>query len=183
MSPELDLQGLAGSAGHEPDGSRAVEPVELTVGELLLRPWHEDDAEAVWAAAQDPVMRQWHGVESRTLDGARARLARLADWSTGDHCSWAVEDAGVLVGSVSLHELDHDQAEGETGYWTVAAARGRGIAVRTADAVCRWGFSTLGLDRVQLFHAVENVASGRVAAKAGFTLEGRPAGRTATPTA
>ena len=55
----------------------------------------------------------------------------------------------------------------------MAAARGRGIASRAADAVCRWGFTELGLDRVQLFHAVENVASGRVAAKAGFTLEGR----------
>jgi RimJ/RimL family protein N-acetyltransferase len=31
----------------------------------------------------------------------------------------------------------------------------------------------LQLDRIQLFHAVENVASGRVAAKAGFRLEGR----------
>jgi RimJ/RimL family protein N-acetyltransferase len=40
-------------------------------------------------------------------------------------------------------------------------------------AVCDWAFPALGLDRVQLFHAVENPASGRVAAKAGFTLEAR----------
>jgi RimJ/RimL family protein N-acetyltransferase len=150
-----------------------VEPVELTVGELLLRPWRvDDDAEAVCAAAQDPLLRRWNGEEATTLDGARARLARIAEW-TADHCSWAVEDGGVLVGSMSLHEIDRAQAEGEVGYWTVAAARGRGIAARCTDAVCRWGFSALELDRIQLFHAVENTASARVAAKAGFTQEGR----------
>ena len=149
-----------------------MEPVNLSVDELVLRPWRDDDAPAYCAAAQDPLMRRWHSPEAATLDGARARLARIAEWGT-EHCSWAVEDAGVLVGSVSLHEIDRDQAEGEVGYWTAAAARGRGIAARCTDAVCRWGFAELGLDRVQLFHAVENTASARVAAKAGFTLEGR----------
>ena len=38
---------------------------------------------------------------------------------------------------------------------------------------CRWAFDDLGLHRIQLFHAVENVASARVAEKAGFTCEGR----------
>jgi RimJ/RimL family protein N-acetyltransferase len=41
------------------------------------------------------------------------------------------------------------------------------------DAVCRWAFTAVPLERVELCHAVENVASGRVAEKAGFTLEGR----------
>jgi RimJ/RimL family protein N-acetyltransferase len=77
------------------------------------------------------------------------------------------------VGNVSLHLIDREQADAEIGYWTVPAARGRGIAARAVDAACRWGFTELALDRIQLFHAVENPASGRVAAKAGFTQEGR----------
>ena len=40
------------------------------------------------------------------------------------------------------------------------------------DAACRWAFGTLPVDRIELCHAVENVASGRVAEKAGFTYEG-----------
>src|SRR3712207_8342476 len=36
-----------------------------------------------------------------------------------------------------------------------------------------WAFAIVPLDRVELCHAVENTASGRVAEKAGFTLEGR----------
>ncbi|WP_138735909.1 GNAT family N-acetyltransferase [Modestobacter excelsi] len=149
-----------------------MEPVSLSVDELMLRPWREDDAEAVCAASRDPLLRRWNGEERTTLDGARAWLTRIAGWST-EHCSWAVEDGGVLVGSMSLHEIDLAQAVGEVGYWMVPAARGRGIAVRCTRAVCRWGFAALELDRIQLFHAVENTASARVAAKAGFTQEGR----------
>jgi RimJ/RimL family protein N-acetyltransferase len=47
------------------------------------------------------------------------------------------------------------------------------VAGAAVEAACRWGFTALGLHRVQLYHAVENTASGRVAEKAGFTLEGR----------
>ena len=145
----------------------------LPVGGLLLRPWRADDVDAVWAAVQDPELRRWNDTGSDSLDGVRAMLARRADWSAGDHCSWAVEDGGVLVGSVSLHAIDRAQGDAEIGYWTAPAARGRGVAARATDGACSWGFPALQLDRVQLFHAVENVASGRVAAKAGFTCEGR----------
>jgi RimJ/RimL family protein N-acetyltransferase len=150
-----------------------VQPFDLPAGDLLLRPWREDHADAVWTAGQDPLLRRWNDIGSPTLEGARARLARIGDWSNGDHCSWAVEDGGVLVGSVSLHSIDRGGGEAEIGYWTVAPARGRGVAVQAVVAVCGWAFPALELDRIQLFHAVENVASGRVAAKAGFTLEGR----------
>jgi len=150
-----------------------VEPFELPVGDLLLRPWREDDVDAVWAAVQDPELRRWNDTGSGSRAEAEARLASRRDWSSGDHASFAVVGDGELVGSVSLHSIDRDMGDAEVGYWTVASARGRGIATRAVLAVCSWAFADLGLDRIQLFHAVENAASGRVAAKAGFTLEGR----------
>jgi RimJ/RimL family protein N-acetyltransferase len=152
-----------------------VEPFDLPAGELLLRPWREDDVEAVWTAGQDPALRRWNDTGSGSRDDVRAMLARRRDWSEGDHASFAVVGAadGELLGSVSLFAIDQAQGDAQIGYWTVAAARGRGVAGRAVDAVCRWAFPVLQLDRIELFHAVENVASGRVAAKAGFTLEGR----------
>jgi RimJ/RimL family protein N-acetyltransferase len=152
-----------------------VEPVELTAGALRLRRWDAADADAVLAAMQDPVMRRWNAVPATTREEAVAFLHRRADWSAGDHASWAVVDAtdGALLGAMSLHSIDLAQAGASVGYWTVAAARGRGVASRAVDAACRWAFAELGVDRVELCHAVENAASGRVAEKAGFTLEGR----------
>ena len=47
------------------------------------------------------------------------------------------------------------------------------LRVTAVVAVCGWAFPTFELDRIELLHAVANPASGRVAAKAGFVLEGR----------
>src|ERR671929_1034411 len=107
-----------------------VDPVELDAGALRLRPWREDDADDVVAAMQDPVMRLWNGLPATTRPDALAFLRRRGDWSAGDHASWAVTDAatGALLGSVSLHSIDRAQAGASVGYWTVPAARGRGVA-------------------------------------------------------
>jgi RimJ/RimL family protein N-acetyltransferase len=152
-----------------------VQPLELPAGALLLRPWREDDLDAVHAAMQDPALRRWNDPGSGARDDVAALLGRRRDWSGGDHASFAVVGAhtGDLLGSVSLHAIDRAQGDAEVGYWTVAAARGRGVAVAAVITVCAWGFASLPVDRIGLFHAVENPASGRVAAKAGFTLEGR----------
>jgi RimJ/RimL family protein N-acetyltransferase len=156
-------------------GVTAWEPFELPAGPLLLRPWREDDVDAVWAALQDPDIGLWNGSGSGSRQDAAAMLRRRMDWSDGDHASWAVVDAasGELLGSVSLHSIDREQADAEIGYWTVPAARGRGIASTAVDAACRWAFGALPVDRIELCHAVENEGSARVAAKAGFTCEGR----------
>jgi RimJ/RimL family protein N-acetyltransferase len=152
-----------------------IEHVELRTGSLLLRPWQEDDVDAYVAAVEDPITRIWNGPYPESREDVAAIVARRRDWSTGDHASWAVVDPGTgeLLGSVSLHRIDRDQADAEMGYWTARAARGRGVAGAAVEAACRWGFTALALHRVQLYHAVENTASQRVAEKAGFTLEGR----------
>jgi RimJ/RimL family protein N-acetyltransferase len=151
-----------------------IEPVELTVGAFRLRPWRVDDVDAVWAAFQDPDLRLWNGGGVVTREDALALVGRRLDWSSGSHASWAVVDgADVLLGSVSLHTIDRLQNDAQIGYWTAPEARGHGVAPLATDAVCRWGFGALPIDRIELCHAVENEASGRVAAKAGFTFEGR----------
>jgi RimJ/RimL family protein N-acetyltransferase len=150
------------------------DPVQLDAGPWLLRPWRPDDVDAVEAALQDPEIRLWNGSGEASRADAATFVAGRADWSAGDHASWAVVDAtDAVVASVSLHSIDAAQGGAEVGYWTAPAARGQGVAAVAVDAACRWAFATLPVDRIELCHAVENTASGRVAEKAGFTLEGR----------
>ena len=150
-----------------------MEPITLPAGPVRLRPWREDDVDAALAALLDPDTRLWNAVRVQTREDAGVWLERRQDWG-GDHASWAVEDAAshVLWGSVSVHSIDPDGNDAEIGYWTVPAARGRGVASLAVDAACRWAFGALPVDRIELCHAVENAASGRVAEKAGFTYEG-----------
>ncbi len=150
-----------------------IEPVEIEAGPVRLRPWREDDADAVYAAQQDPDIRMWAGGRGiDTRDDAVALIRRLT--GSEDRASWAVVDAesGALLGSVSVHSIDEYQAGAQVGYWTAPEARGRSVAATAVDAACRWVFGALPVERVELCHAVENPASGRVAEKAGFTYEG-----------
>ena len=150
-----------------------IEPVELRLRDLLLRPWRQDDADAYWAALESPGGRLWHGSALGSRDELVAALERRRDWTVGDHASWALVDGAELLGSISIHRIDRVQDDGEIGYWIAPSARGRGLAALAVRAACGWGFTDLGLHRIQLFHAVENGASARVAEKAGFTREGR----------
>jgi hypothetical protein len=89
-----------------------VQPFDLPAGELLLRPWREDDLDGLDAATQDTEVRRWNDPGSTSRDDVRAMLARRRDWSAGDHAYLAVVAGldGDLLGSVSLHSIDREQA-------------------------------------------------------------------------
>ncbi|WBB69809.1 GNAT family protein [Micromonospora sp. WMMD812] len=150
-----------------------MEHVELTTPGLLLRPWREADAPAVRDALRDPAIARWNPQGGPVDDTSALRwVRRRADWSAGDHVSLAVTAAadGALLGSVSLHHITGETAS--IGYWTVPAARGRGVASRAVGRLTHWAFDTLGLHRIELCHATANPASCRVAERAGFAAEG-----------
>ena len=143
---------------------------------MWLRSFRDDDVPALQAAFADIDVLAWNpGPEAGA--GASAVLGWLRernDWSDGSHASWAISDPSLtLLGSVSLHRIDETQADAEVGYWVAPWARGRGLAARAVGAATGYGFAELQLHRLYLFHAVENVASCRVAEVAGFALEGR----------
>jgi RimJ/RimL family protein N-acetyltransferase len=152
-----------------------MDPVPIDAGPWRLRAWRDDDVDAVLAALLDPETELWNAGWVKTREDALVWLDRRKRWDAdADHASWAVEDAatGELVGSVSVHSIDRQGNDAEIGYWTVPAARGRGVAAAAVDAASRWAFAALPIDRIELCHAVENKASGRVAEKAGYTYEG-----------
>jgi len=47
-----------------------------------------------------------------------------------------------------------------------------GVAARATTTLTRWALDEIGLHRLELLHATANGASCKVAAKAGFVLEG-----------
>lgn len=150
-------------------------PTEIRWASVVLRPWVAEDADGVLAVVSDPDIALWNPSALRSRQDVAEWIGGRADWRDGSHASFAVVDAtsGQLVGSVSLHQIDRVQGDAEIGYWTTPAARGRGVASAAVTALSRWAFLELPIDRIELCHAVENSGSGRVAEKAGFTLEGR----------
>ncbi|MEU3900404.1 GNAT family N-acetyltransferase [Streptomyces sp. NPDC045251] len=155
--------------------SRTPQPTLPTGDGLLLRPWRTADAPAVHAAFQDPVMHRWH---IRAADSEEEVRGWIAEWQRGweqeRNVQWAVADAAGdrLLGRVALRQVALGDGVAEVAYWTTAAARGRGVAARATRTLARWTLDDIGFQRLELSHAVANEASCRVAAKAGFALEG-----------
>ena len=75
-----------------------------------------------------------------------------------------------LLGACGLVEMKEGQAE--IGYWVKREVRGRGVATRAVLVVTHWGLTDLGLSLIVLLADVRNVASHRVAEKAGYTPDG-----------
>jgi RimJ/RimL family protein N-acetyltransferase len=152
------------------------EPIEIAAGTLQLRPWEHRLIPELLQAFADPVYQQWAVAAVPTTDAdARAWIdARLAAWRDGRVLSFAVQDAtsAELLGSVTLRSFGIWPRAADIGYWTAPAARRRGVAVAAVNVVTRWAFTALELNRLTLFHAVQNVAACQVAASAGYQLEG-----------
>jgi RimJ/RimL family protein N-acetyltransferase len=143
--------------------------VTLADGELLLRPWRGQDAAALAAAFDDDAMRRWLRGSVQGLDSAVQSIARrCAAWTSGTRYDFGVWDGERLVGSVTLKTARAGARE--VGYWTVAAARGQGVAPRAVRVVTAWALSAFAPVRLELIHSVGNDASCRVAEKCGFRL-------------
>ncbi|GHB62476.1 acetyltransferase [Streptomyces viridiviolaceus] len=154
-------------------GSR--QPTLPTGDGLVLRPWRAEDAPAVHAAFQDPLMHRWHIRAAESVDEVRGWIAAWQRaWAEEKDVQWAVADAADdrLLGRVALRNVLLGDGVAEVAYWTVAAARGQGVAARATAALARWALDETGFHRLELSHSVANEASCRVAEKTGFALEG-----------
>jgi len=77
-----------------------------------------------------------------------------------------------IVGWIYLTDVDRYACSAQIGYGVRPHARGRGFATEALVAVSRWALTAGGLQRVWLSVNTDNLASLRVAQRAGFTQEG-----------
>jgi RimJ/RimL family protein N-acetyltransferase len=145
---------------------------------VLLRPWREADVPNNLMAFDDPVIQRfsWPLARPFTSDDAREyfegqKSARLR----GEGLQFALVEPGdedTVLGCASLFALDLEQASARLGYWLAPQARGRGVASRAVRLLARWGFTQLGLARIELTCGPDNTASASVAVRCGFVREG-----------
>jgi RimJ/RimL family protein N-acetyltransferase len=143
--------------------------LELRDGELVLRPWREEDAPAVYEACQDPELLHWIPAIPRPYTQEDARAFVTGEVELGPHNFAATEDGDRIVGAIGIRV--NEQRTGHIGYWCVREARGRGLTTRALRLVSRYGFEELKLERLELITDPDNVASQRVAEKVGFQRE------------
>ena len=144
---------------------------------LDLREYGDGDAALVRQHLAD-------GAEPEALPpGAPSVPGEVAGWlaevvhrphraGVGIHLMMLDRAAGKIVGSISLFHADWEVRSAEIGYGVRGDERGKGYAAEALGAVARWALTEGGIQRAWLTANTDNVASVRVAEKAGFRREG-----------
>ena len=148
----------------------------LTDGVVTVRPWGQPgDADAIVAACNDRAIAEFLDMIPQPYTRSDAdtylEMCRVG-WRDGTFANFAVVIDGRAVGSIGVRWKDPDNGVAEVGYWVAPDARGTGVCTRALRLVAGWVLTRPGMARLELRAAEENVASQRVAEKAGFTREG-----------
>ncbi len=144
----------------------------LTTKRLKLRPWREQDAEALYFYARDPEVGPSAGW--RPHANAVESLALIRTVLNGPAC-FAICEAGcdVPIGAAELRLNGHTDMtqrddECELGYWLGKPFWGRGYMPEAAAALLDYGFSQLHMTTVWCGYYDGNNKSRRVQQKLGF---------------
>ena len=144
---------------------------------IILRPWQEDDVEALFKWASDPEVGPRAGwPPHKSVEESREIIRTLF---SGEGM-WAVvlKETGMPIGCAgylpsSSSNLQIADDECEVGYWIARPYWGRGICTEALRLVIDHCFRTKGFSALWGDYFPENPASGKVMEKCGFVDTGR----------
>lgn len=98
--------------------------------------------------------------------------------AAGQGYGFAILYDGSLAGGIGLHQRNKVAHTAEIGYWLGQPFTGKGIMTRAVKAVTDFSYRTLGMNRIFIRAATENIPSQNVAKRAGYQYEmtGRQSG-------
>ncbi len=137
---------------------------------LLLRPWQESDAEALYRWASDPEVGPAAGWAPHTSVENSREIIRTVLSEKGTFAVLLKGGDGGPIGSVGVFptEIPVGKGEPEIGYWIAHPYWGQGLVPEAVEELLRWQFQEMGVQRVWCAHSPENEKSRRVQEKCGF---------------
>lgn len=154
-------------------------PEQLHGMRVLVRPYHSDDAPALWEAvdeSRDHLSPWLPWVNSYTsVDDTRITIARMqAHWLLREDLPLGVFDLanGALLGGSGLHRINWTIRTFEIGYWLRRSAEGHGYMAEAVQLLTRMAFDTLAANRVEIRMDARNARSEQIPKRLGFIHEG-----------
>lgn len=77
-----------------------------------------------------------------------------------------------MIGTCDFHSINYESKRGEIGYCMNKHYWNKGIMSQAVRELVRFGFEYLNLERVEVLHDIDNVASEKVILKNKFVYEG-----------
>ncbi len=154
-----------------------IKPTILETLRLRLRPLEASDRSPIEKCASvreiaDTMISIPHPYPPGEAERYVAR--QEADQKAGRSVTFTIrlKAEGSFCGLVEVRDIDREHSQGELSFWLAVEAWGRGYMSEAIQAVVRYGFEGLGLNRLYAFHMMRNPACGRLLEKSGFKQEG-----------
>lgn len=153
-------------------------PEEVRGEKVLLRPYREEDAPALWEAIEESrrdlePWLPWVRSYDRPDVALESVIRHKARWLLREDLTMGIFDpsAGRLLGGTGLHRIDWTTRKFEIGYWLRSSAQGKGYVTDAVRALTRTAFDLLDAARVEIRMDARNERSRRVPERLGFTHE------------
>ena len=150
----------------------------LTRGLITLRKPELKDTQAVFDGCQDPLIPRFTAISANySMAHALDYVQRVdASLRTQRELPLVIEygngDDRKFAGTISFHSISVKNSVGEIGYWMSESMRGKSIATTAVRMLTDYGFATIGFKRVEAMVDIENIASTKLLASAGYQREG-----------
>jgi len=144
---------------------------------IRIRPFEDDDRDELLEALQSSQKEvgRWMSWAHEDYDQHDAQMFinyALTGWENDSHYEFAVLGDGQLLGALGINQIIRTDRVANLGYWIRTSATGQGVCTRAVEFGMDYAWQRTELNRLEIVVAVENVASRRVAEKAGALFEG-----------
>ena len=147
-------------------------PKNMQTERIQLRPWRDDDAEALYKYASDPEVGPRAGWPPHKSVGESLEIIRTL--LSSDHI-WAIElkETGEAIGCIGYYahgesNIDIGENDAEAGYWVARPYWNRGICTEALQMLVDYCFREKRFSTLWADYFPENPASGKVMEKCGF---------------
>jgi ribosomal-protein-alanine N-acetyltransferase len=147
----------------------------LTAGEIALREILPSDAADWHRYLSDPRVNEFTSAPEMAIPDVEDLIAMFAANFLGKtQIRWAltVPQSSTMIGDCGYNAFFVRDGRAEIGYNLAPEYWRRGIMTNALSAVIDYGFSSLGLNKIEATVGVNNTRSSRLLRKLGFQLEG-----------
>lgn len=133
-----------------------------------LRELSGDDAGSLYALVDSnrKYLRQWLpwvDMQQGPHDSGRFIESARNNNRAGVALTLGIEHQGDIAGVIAFHEFDNDNRQTSMGFWISSSHQGKGIVSSSCERLIEYAFTDLGLNRVVMKIAEDNIRSRRVA--------------------
>lgn len=137
-----------------------------------LREMRAEDVEAMFRILSQPAVFEHTSWNVSAPSDLHAYGAQERSAQSMTRFAIVRRDDGAFIGSAGFHSVSALNRTAEIAYDLAPEVWGRGIARAVCDALTRWAFEHVGLQRVQGTTLVTNLRSQRVLEACAFEREG-----------